>query len=161
MSFPISLSSGCSELAPHNCPGSCGRNAWCGAGRSPKVLGNGSESVFWILTIKERTTKKQARWQLWLRLRIWETGTSMRDCMEGAGAAGHLWVQLRASLLDLGDGMGTRQGWLGSLPYAKTSQEKCGLHESGSWGKREQGRAGSAGLARSARQPCKGTEIWG
>lgn len=88
MSFPISLSSGCGELAPYNCPGSRGRDAQCGAGRSPKALGKGSVSLSWILTIKERTTKKQARWQLWLRLRIWETGTSMKDRMEEGGAAG-------------------------------------------------------------------------
>lgn len=91
MSFPIFRSSGCSELAPHNCPGSCGRDTWCGAGRSPKALGNGSVSVFWILTIKERTTKKTGQMAALVKAEdMGETGMRMRDCMEEAGAAGDL-----------------------------------------------------------------------
>lgn len=58
MSFPISLSSGYGELAPHNCPGSRGRDTQCGAGRSLKALGNGSVSDSWILAIKERTKNR-------------------------------------------------------------------------------------------------------
>lgn len=86
MSFPIFRSSGCSELAPHNCPGS-----WCGAGRSPKALGNGSVSVFWILTIKERTKKKPGQMAALVKAEdMGETGMRMRDCMEEAGAAGDL-----------------------------------------------------------------------
>lgn len=129
------LSSGCSELAPHNCPGSRGRDARCGAGRSPKALGNGSVSVFWILTIKERTKKNQARWQLWLRLRIWETGMSMRDCMEEAGAVGDLWVQLRASLLDPGGGSGDETGlaWLSAL-VPKPLRKNAGCRRAGAGG---------------------------
>lgn len=150
MNFPISLSSACEELAPHNCPGRCSRDARCGAGRSPKALGNGSVTVAWILTIKERT-KKQARWQLWLRLRIRERGTNMRDCVEEAGAVGDLWVQLRASLLVPGGGSGDETGlaWLSALVPKALRRNR--LQESGSWGKREQGRAGSA------RQTHKGT----
>lgn len=154
MSFPTSLFSGCGELAP-NCPGSRGRDAQCGAGRSPKALGNGSVSVSWILTIKERTTRKQARWQLWLRLRIQETGTSMRDCMEAAGAAGDLWVQLRVSLLDPGSGSGDETGlaWLSAL-VSKPLRKNTGCGRVGAGGSGS--RAGLA-LQGSARQPHKGT----
>lgn len=127
MNFPISPSSGFGELAPRDCPGSRGRAARRGAGRSQHTghaftLGNGSESVSWVLKIKEKNNKKQARWRLWLRLRIRETGTSMRDCVEEAGAAGNLQLWLEASLLAaacgqaLGVAVGTRQGWLRSLP---------------------------------------------
>lgn len=127
MNFPISQSSGFGELAPRDCLGSWGRAARRGAGRSQHTghafaLGNGSVSVSWVLKIKEKTTKNQARWQLWLRLRIRETGTSMRDCVEEAGAAGNLRLWPEAPLLAaacgqaLGLAVGTRRGWLGSLP---------------------------------------------
>lgn len=73
----------------------------------------------------------------------------MRDCVEEAGAVGALWVQLRVSLLDPGSGSGDETGlaWLSAL-VPKPLRENCRLRESGSWGKGEQGRAGSAGLAR-------------
>lgn len=63
------------------------------------TLGNGSESASWVLEIKENPTKQQAGWQLWLRLRIGDTGTSMRDRVEEPGAAGNLWPQLEPSQL--------------------------------------------------------------
>lgn len=158
MNFHISLSPGYGELAPHKCPGNCGRDMKCGAGRSPKALGNGSVSVSWILTIKERTTKNQARWQLWLRLRTQETETSMRDCVEEAGAVGDLWVQLRVSLLDPGSGSGdqTRLAWLSAL-VPKPLRKKAGCRRMGAGGSEGRAELALQGLHGSARQPHKGT----
>lgn len=115
MSFPISLSPGYGEMAPQNCPGSRSRDAQCGAGSSPKVLGNGSVSVSWILTIKERTTKKPG--QMAALVKAEDTGD--RDKHEGLhgrswGCGGPL-GPAECLCWTLGVAVGMRQGWLGSL----------------------------------------------
>lgn len=103
---------------------------------------------------KRKNNKKQARWRLWLRLRIRETGTSMRDCVEEAGAAGNLQLWLEAPLLAAACGQalggwpwGRNRAGSALCPGAKTSFAKRRLQESRSWGKPARGRAGSAGLA--------------
>lgn len=87
-----------------------------------------------------------------------ETGMRMRDCMEEAGAAGDLSVQLRVSLLDLGGGSGDETGlaWLSAL-VPKPLRKNAGCRRVGAGGSESRAGLAMQGLHGSARQPHKGT----
>jgi len=128
----------------------CTAQGW-GKAAAPGACIRLGVSVSWVLKIKEKPTKNQARRQLWLRLRIRETGTSMRDRVEAARAAGKLWLWLEAPLLAAACGPALRWPWgcgragSGSLPkilLQNTGSRRAGAGDAGA-GQGWLGRAGT------------------